>query len=52
MARKTNTEIRQTSIKPVEQYAFDHPTENRNIAKQFAKSSIKCTKIQIQYTRH
>ncbi len=47
MACKTNEEIRQMSIAEAEQYAIDHPAESGRIAKQFAKSSAKCVKIQV-----
>lgn len=50
MARKTNAEIRKMSIDEAEQYAYNHPAESGRIAKEFAKSSAKCAKVQIQYT--
>lgn len=52
MARKTNAEIRQMSIEQAEQYALDHPAESGRIAREFAKSSAKCAKVQIHYTAH
>ncbi len=52
MARKTNAEIRQMTLVQAEQYAIDHPAESGRIAKQLAKSSVKCAKVQIDYTAH
>ena len=52
MARKTNAEIRKMSIDEAEQYAYAHPAESGRIAKQLGKASVKCAKIQVQYTTH
>jgi hypothetical protein len=50
MARKTNAEIQQMSIKEAKQYAYDHPAESGRISRELAKAAGTCAKIQLQYT--
>lgn len=52
MARRTNAEIRQMSIEQAEQYALDHPAESGRIARELARSSAQCAKVQLHYTAH
>lgn len=52
MARKTNEENCNMSINEAEEYVLKHPAESGRISKQLGIASLKCAKIQVQYTTH